>query len=129
VLLLLLLPSVVVVAAAAVVSYFRQEIITCVQVLFTLSLSEDISNIRIVAIFVIVLSTTFHIEFEDMVMVCLHTKFHVTAFNGSLISVMKQETKLEFMQASCFSTFSKMNYVNKSSIIFEVLLPYVISVF
>jgi len=35
------------------------------------------------------LNTKFHTEFVGMVIICLHTKFHMPSYNGSLVIAIK----------------------------------------
>jgi len=53
-----------------------------------------------ITIFIIVnLYTIFCIEFVEMVMMCIHTKFHIPDSNGSLVTAIKLKYKYRFHAA------------------------------
>jgi len=63
-----------------------------------------------------------------MVMSSLHTKLYVPSSRGSLLIAINSKTKYKIHTAAMFLFYIQQNYLNKSFIFFEDLLPYIISV-
>jgi hypothetical protein len=92
-----------------------------------LNLSDITSKIRIITIFAIFYSyIIFHTRFVDMVVICLHTKFHMPSSNGSLVIATKPKTKYTF-HAEVTLFYTHKNTLTKVAY-FSNILPYIILV-
>jgi hypothetical protein len=59
-------------------------------------------------------------------MVCHRTKFQIINSNGSLIIAIKMKAKYRFHEATIFLFYILKNYLKKSCLFLEDLLPHAI---